>query len=88
MHHSFTKFNRNIISPTALFLAAKVEEQPRKLEHVIKVVNACLHPHEPQLDTKCDVGQSQGFKDNQMMLYLVICYIGLTGLLLSTKTCV
>uniref|UniRef100_A0A8C9EGC7 Cyclin T2 n=1 Tax=Pavo cristatus TaxID=9049 RepID=A0A8C9EGC7_PAVCR len=54
MHHSFTKFNRNIISPTALFLAAKVEEQPRKLEHVIKVVNACLHPHEPQLDTKCD----------------------------------
>ncbi|XP_010210379.1 PREDICTED: cyclin-T2-like [Tinamus guttatus] len=54
MHHSFTKFNRNIISPTALFLAAKVEEQPRKLEHVIKVVNACLHPQEPQLETKSD----------------------------------
>ncbi|XP_019409586.1 PREDICTED: cyclin-T2 isoform X2 [Crocodylus porosus] len=54
MHHSFTKFNRNIISPTALFLAAKVEEQPRKLEHVIKVANACLHPQEPQLDTKSD----------------------------------
>ncbi|KFP72239.1 Cyclin-T2, partial [Acanthisitta chloris] len=54
MHHSFTKFNRNIMSPTALFLAAKVEEQPRKLEHVIKVANACLHPQEPQLDTKSD----------------------------------
>ncbi|XP_062823093.1 cyclin-T2 isoform X2 [Anolis carolinensis] len=54
MHHSFTKFNRNIISPTALFLAAKVEEQPRKLEHVIKVANACLHPQEPQPDTKSD----------------------------------
>ncbi|XP_074856797.1 cyclin-T2 isoform X2 [Carettochelys insculpta] len=54
MHHSFTKFNRNIISPTALFLAAKVEEQPRKLEHVIKVAHACLHPQEPQLDTKSD----------------------------------
>ncbi|XP_077176342.1 cyclin-T2 isoform X2 [Paroedura picta] len=54
MHHSFTKFNRNIISPTALFLAAKVEEQPRKLEHVIKVAHACLHPLEPQLDTKSD----------------------------------
>ncbi|XP_061464913.1 cyclin-T2 isoform X2 [Rhineura floridana] len=53
MHHSFTKFNRNIISPTALFLAAKVEEQPRKLEHVIKVAHACLH-QEPQLDTKSD----------------------------------
>lgn len=55
MHHSFTKFSRNIISPTALFLAAKVEEQARKLEHVIKVAHACLHPLEPLLDTKCDV---------------------------------
>ncbi|XP_030066765.1 cyclin-T2 isoform X1 [Microcaecilia unicolor] len=54
MHHSFTKFHRNIISPTALFLAAKVEEQPRKLEHVIKVTHACLYPQEPQLDTKSD----------------------------------
>ncbi|XP_004626435.1 cyclin-T2 isoform X3 [Octodon degus] len=54
MQHSFTKFSRNIISPTALFLAAKVEEQARKLEHVIKVAHACLHPLEPLLDTKCD----------------------------------
>ncbi|EHB15255.1 Cyclin-T2 [Heterocephalus glaber] len=54
MHHSFTKFSRNIISPTALFLAAKVEEQARKLEHVIKVAHACLYPLEPLLDTKCD----------------------------------
>ncbi|XP_053109567.1 cyclin-T2 isoform X2 [Hemicordylus capensis] len=54
MHHSFSKFNRSAISPTALFLAAKVEEQPRKLEHVIKVSHACLNPQEPQLDTKSD----------------------------------
>uniref|UniRef100_A0AC11DKT0 Cyclin T2 n=1 Tax=Ovis aries TaxID=9940 RepID=A0AC11DKT0_SHEEP len=54
MHHSFTKFSRYMISPTALFLAAKVEEQARKLEHVIKVAHACLHPLEPLLDTKCD----------------------------------
>ncbi|XP_076018011.1 cyclin-T2a [Genypterus blacodes] len=52
MHHSFTKFHRNIISPTTLFLAAKVEEQPRKLEHVIKVAHACLNPLEPPLDAK------------------------------------
>ncbi|XP_074514283.1 cyclin-T2a isoform X1 [Sebastes fasciatus] len=52
MHHSFTKFHRNIISPTTLFLAAKVEEQPRKLEHVIKVAHACLNPQEPPLDTR------------------------------------
>ncbi|KAL2087899.1 hypothetical protein ACEWY4_016727 [Coilia grayii] len=52
MLHSFTKFHRNIISPTTLFLAAKVEEQPRKLEHVIKVAHACLNPQDPPLDTK------------------------------------
>ncbi|XP_053732572.1 cyclin-T2a isoform X1 [Synchiropus splendidus] len=52
MHHSFTKFHRNTISPTTLFLAAKVEEQPRKLEHVIKVAHACLNPQESPLDTK------------------------------------
>ncbi|XP_068102034.1 cyclin-T2 isoform X2 [Hyperolius riggenbachi] len=54
MHHSFTKYHRHIISPTALFLAAKVEEQPRKLEHVIKVSHACLNPLDPPLDTKSD----------------------------------
>ncbi|XP_062383396.1 cyclin-T2b isoform X2 [Sardina pilchardus] len=52
MLHSFQKFHRNIISPTTLFLAAKVEEQPRKLEHVIKVSHACLNPQDPPLDTK------------------------------------
>lgn len=54
MHHSFTKYHRNIMSPTALFLAAKVEEQPRKLEHVIKVCHACLNPVDSTLDTKSD----------------------------------
>lgn len=44
-----------IISPTTLFLAAKVEEQPRKLEHVIKVAHACLNPQESPLDTKSNV---------------------------------
>ncbi|KAK7136860.1 hypothetical protein R3I93_017045 [Phoxinus phoxinus] len=55
MLNSFTKFHRNIISPTALFLAAKVEEQPRKLEHVIKVAHACLNPQDPPLDTKSNM---------------------------------
>ncbi|XP_055074448.1 cyclin-T2b isoform X1 [Misgurnus anguillicaudatus] len=55
MLNSFTKFHRNIISPTTLFLAAKVEEQPRKLEHVIKVTHACLNPNDPPLDTKSNV---------------------------------
>ena len=52
MIHSFTKFHRNIISQATLFLAAKVEEQPRKLEHVIRVAHACIHPQEAPIDTK------------------------------------
>ena len=30
------------MAPSCLFLAAKVEEEPRKLEHVIRVAHACL----------------------------------------------
>lgn len=47
-----------VISPAALFLAAKVEEQPRKLEHVIKVAHACLNPQEPSPDVRSDVSVS------------------------------
>ncbi|XP_019958941.1 cyclin-T2b isoform X2 [Paralichthys olivaceus] len=52
MIHSFTKFHRNIISQTTLFLATKVEEQPRKLELVIKMAHACINPQEPAPDSK------------------------------------
>ncbi|XP_029450482.1 cyclin-T1 [Rhinatrema bivittatum] len=52
MVQSFTQFHRNIVAPAALFLAAKVEEQPRKLEHVIKVAHACLNPLDPPPDTR------------------------------------
>jgi len=31
-----------------------VEEQPRKLEHVIKVSHLCLYRDQPQLDSKSD----------------------------------
>ncbi|KAH9420891.1 Cyclin-T2 [Dermatophagoides pteronyssinus] len=41
--HSFSRFHRNSIASCALFLAAKVEEQHRKLEHVIKVAQICLY---------------------------------------------
>ncbi|XP_051865340.1 cyclin-T1-like isoform X2 [Pristis pectinata] len=54
MQQCFTKFHRNTIAPAALFLAAKVEEQPRKLEHVIKVAHACLNPQEPPPDIKSE----------------------------------
>lgn len=54
MFHSFTVFHRNSISTASLFLAAKVEEQPRKLEHVITVAHWCLKG-ENKLDTKSEV---------------------------------
>ncbi|XP_061840952.1 uncharacterized protein [Nerophis lumbriciformis] len=59
MIHSFTKFHRNMISQTTLFLAAKVEEQPRKLEHVIKIAHACINPQETALDTKSNAFHQQ-----------------------------
>ena len=40
------------MAQACLFLAAKVEEQPRKLEHVIKVAHMILHRDQAPLDTK------------------------------------
>ncbi|XP_031147743.1 cyclin-T2-like isoform X2 [Sander lucioperca] len=49
----------HVISQTTLFLAAKVEEQPRKLEHVIKIAHACTNPQEPAIDAKSNAFQQQ-----------------------------
>ncbi|XP_076063635.1 uncharacterized protein LOC143038398 isoform X3 [Oratosquilla oratoria] len=54
MFHSFPRFHRNSMAPAALFLAAKVEEQPRKLEHVIKVAHHCLCRDQPPLDVSSE----------------------------------
>ncbi|XP_013792809.2 cyclin-T2-like, partial [Limulus polyphemus] len=62
MFHSFTKFHRNAISTCALFLAAKVEEQPRKLEHVINVAHRCLHRDAPALDIKSEAYMEQAYE--------------------------
>ena len=44
------------MAPCFIFLGAKVEEQPRKLEHVLKVAHKCLHKDsEVQLDVQSDV---------------------------------
>jgi len=43
------------MSSACLFLAAKVEEQPRKLEHVIRTGYMCTHREQPPLDVKSDV---------------------------------
>jgi|688.fasta_scaffold639922_1 hypothetical protein len=64
MFHSFNKFHRNPISSCALFLAAKVEEQPRKLEHVIRVAHMILYKDQRNLDINSEVSFS----------YLIILY--------------
>ncbi|XP_050534295.1 cyclin-T1 [Daktulosphaira vitifoliae] len=59
MYHPFTLFHRNSMATACLFLAAKNEEQPRKLEHVLKVSIMCLNKHQGQsvhqIDTKSEV---------------------------------
>ncbi|KAK7792973.1 hypothetical protein R5R35_007617 [Gryllus longicercus] len=68
--HSFTQFHRNAMAAASLFLAAKVEEQPRKLEHVIKVAHVCLHRDQPPLDTKSEayLEQAQDLVFNENVL--------------------
>nr|CAB3228937.1 cyclin-T1 [Phallusia mammillata] len=70
MYHSFTNFSRYAIAPTALFLAAKVEEQPKKLEHVLKICHTCLHPEKPHIDTHSDsyLKQVQELVQNELIL--------------------
>ncbi|KAJ7375336.1 Cyclin-T2 [Desmophyllum pertusum] len=70
MFHSFNKFHRNSLAPCCLFLAAKIEEQPRKLEHVIKVAHACLHRDGPPLDLKSEeyLQQAQDLVENESIL--------------------
>ncbi|XP_054722741.1 cyclin-T2-like [Uloborus diversus] len=60
--HSFSEVHRNSLSVAALFLAAKVEEQPRKLEHVIKVAHVCLHKDAPPLDVRTDAYLEKQFE--------------------------
>ena len=59
MFHSFQRFHRNSIASASLFLAAKVEEQPRKLEHVIKVAHICLHRDQQPPDSRSEAYMEQ-----------------------------
>ncbi|CAK8672301.1 unnamed protein product [Clavelina lepadiformis] len=70
VYHSYAVFSRYAIAPTALFLAAKVEEQPKKLEHVLKICHACLHPDKPHLDTHSEpyLKQAQELVQNELVL--------------------
>ncbi|XP_076653364.1 uncharacterized protein LOC143359349 isoform X1 [Halictus rubicundus] len=68
--HSLSQFHRNAIAAAALFLAAKVEEQPRKLEHVIKMAHLCLHRDQPPPDIRSEqyLDQAQDLVFNENVL--------------------
>ncbi|XP_011161235.2 cyclin-T isoform X2 [Solenopsis invicta] len=68
--HSLTQFHRNAIAVAALFLAAKVEEQPRKLEHVIKMAYMCLHRDQAPPDSRSEqfLEQAQDLVFNENVL--------------------
>ena len=52
------------MAPCFIFLGAKVEEQPRKLEHVLKVAYRCLHKDsDAQLDVQSDVSIFYNFQN-------------------------
>ncbi|XP_057329784.1 cyclin-T-like [Microplitis mediator] len=52
IHHSLAKFHRYEIATAAIFLAAKVEEEPQKSQAVISALHVCLNKYEVhQLDT-------------------------------------
>lgn len=52
MFHPFQKFPARVMAPCALFLAAKVEETPIKLEYVIKTTHMIKDPSAPPLTDK------------------------------------
>ncbi|CAH0550082.1 unnamed protein product [Brassicogethes aeneus] len=68
--HSFTQFPWHQMAAAALFLAAKVEEQPRKLEHVIRAVNICRNQG-PSVDLHSERYQTQSqdlvFNENVLL---------------------
>ncbi|XP_060530497.1 cyclin-T isoform X2 [Cylas formicarius] len=68
--HSFTNFPWHQMAAAALFLAAKVEEQPRKLEYVIRVANICRNSRDNNIDLNSEryIAQSQDLVFNENVL--------------------
>ncbi|RZC05012.1 cyclin-T [Asbolus verrucosus] len=58
------------MAAAALFLAAKVEEQPRKLEYVIRVANMCRNNRDTNIDVNSEryIAQSQDLVFNENVL--------------------
>lgn len=68
MFHSFINFHRNGIAAASLFLAAKVEEQPRKLESLIQVLHGSLGLKPPETTSTGYQEQAQDLVFNENVL--------------------
>ncbi|KAJ8931127.1 hypothetical protein NQ314_016008 [Rhamnusium bicolor] len=68
--HSLTHFPWHQMSAAALFLAAKVKEELRKSEHIIRVVNICRNPRDTiiNLNSERYITQSQDLVFNENVL--------------------
>jgi cyclin T len=55
--HPFTVFCYGDMAAAFLFLACKVEDQPRVVEEVINIAYRCRHPDQPSLNTMPEVSE-------------------------------
>ena len=67
----YTHTHTQNIATAALFLAAKVEEQPRKLEYVARVSYSIQNRDTPNLDTQSEVS----FKLSSVVYVFINCLI-------------
>ena len=57
------------MAPVFIFLAAKVEEQPRRLEHVVKITYKLLHPQEQMdIQTKPEIYTEKFAEEGELMV--------------------
>lgn len=73
--HSFTQFPWHQISAAALFLAAKVEEQPRKLEYVIRAVHICRNPRDTSFDIHSERYRISNLHKSCLLLLIEFMYL-------------
>lgn len=68
MFHSFQRYPAHTIAPSAIFLAAKVEETPIKLEYVIKTTHMIRDPKAPPPTAKQNEELQQELITNENLL--------------------
>lgn len=68
MFHSFQRFPAQVMAPCAIFLAAKVEETPIKLEYVIKTSQMFIDPNSPPLSDREKEQLQQELISNENLL--------------------